>query len=104
MIVDIKKEAQILKIIQEKESVFDSNLRWLERISSIKNIQVDDLDLSLQFNTLKNKIDKRIKHIKSIKKLLKYTPNIEIVYINNLTDCIRMIGELEYIYKKIQLI
>ena len=61
MIIDRKKEEHLLKQIQDNEAIFNRDLKWLERITSMENIGVDSLDLSLKFSSMKAKIDGRIK-------------------------------------------
>jgi len=101
MIIDTKKEEHLLKQIQDNEAIFNNDLKWLERITSMENIDVDSLDLSLKFSAMKAKIDGRIKNLRTTRDLLKYTPHIKIDYLNNLSDTIHLIGKLKNIYKEI---
>jgi len=99
--INTKSEAVVVKQIQDNEAIFNNDLKWLERITSIENIDVDNLDLSLKFSTMKTKIDGRIKNLRTTRELLKYTPHIKIEYLNNLSDTIHLIGKLKLIYKEI---
>ncbi len=47
MMINTKSEALIVKQIQDNEAIFNRDLKWLERITSIENVDVDSLDLSL---------------------------------------------------------
>ena len=99
--IDTKSEAVVVKQIQDNEVIFNRDLKWLERITSMENIDVDSLDLSLKFDSMKVKIDGRIKSLRTTRELLKYTPHIKIDYLNNLSDTIHLIGKLKNIYKEI---
>ena len=99
--IDTKSEALVVKQIQDNEIIFNNDLKWLKRITSMENIDVDSLDLSLKFSSMKAKIDGRIKNLRTTRELLKYTPHIKIDYLNNLSDTIHLIGKLKHIYKEI---
>ena len=101
MMINTKSEAVVVKQIQDNEAIFNRDLKWLERITSMENIGVDSLDLSLKFSSMKAKIDGRIKNLRTTRELLKYTPHIKIDYLNNLSDTIHLIGKLKNIYKEI---
>ena len=99
--INIKSEDVVVKQIQDNEVIFNNDLKWFERITSMGNIGVDSLDLSLKFSAMKAKIDGRIKNLRTTRELLKYTPHIKIDYLNNLSDTIHLIGKLKNIYKEI---
>ena len=99
--IDTKSEALVVKQIQDNEVIFNSDLKWLERITSIENVDIDSLDLSLKFSSMKAKIDGRIKNLRTTREILKYTPHIKIDYLNNLSDTIHLIGKFKNIYKEI---
>ena len=99
--IDTKSETVVVKQIQDNEVIFNRDLKWLERITSIENVGVDSLDLSLKFDSMKAKIDGRIKNLRTTRELLKYTPHIKIDYLNSLSDTIHLIGKLKLIYKEI---
>ena len=101
MMINTKSEAVVVKQIQDNEVIFNNDLKWLERITSIEDVDVDSLDLSLKFDSMKAKIDGRIKNLRITRELLKYTPHIKIDYLNNLSDTIHLIGKLKHIYKEI---
>ena len=83
MMINTKSEAVVVKQIQDNEVIFNRDLKWLERITSMENIGVDSLDLSLKFDSMKAKIDGRIKNLRTTRELLKYTPHIKIDYLKN---------------------
>ena len=52
MMINTKSEAIVVKQIQDNKVIFNRDLKWLERITSIDNVGVDSLDLSLKFNSM----------------------------------------------------
>ena len=64
--INTKSEAVVVKQIQDNEAIFNNDLKWLERITTMENIDVDSLDLSLKFNSMKDKIDGGIKNLRTV--------------------------------------